>query len=75
MDYNDYYRNTTNHGDEQQEIKNPNQLDPKKAIKGYIFIVLLIAVILGLYFLNEKLDKKDNTNSNSNSNSNVVSNG
>ena len=74
MDYNSYYTNTTNHPEDQQkEYKDPNQLEPKKAAKGYLFILILIAVILGLWFLNEKLDKDEEKKAN-NSNSQVTSN-
>lgn len=74
MDYNSYYTNTTNHPEDQQkEYKDPNQLEPKKAAKGYLFILIIIAVILGLWFLNEKLDK-DEEKKNSNSNTEVTSN-
>lgn len=72
MDYNDYYRNTTNHDEGVQEQKNPNQLEPQKAIKGYLFIFVMVALIVGLFVLNEKLDKDEVKDSNSNSN--VVSN-
>lgn len=72
MDYNDYYRNTTVHDEEVKEQRDPNQLEPKKAIKGYIIILFIIIVVVGLYIINEKLDENDSNNSNSNSD--IVSN-
>jgi len=75
MDYNSYYTNTTNHPEEQNEYKDPNQLEPKKAARGYLFILIIAAVILGLWFLNENLGEDDNQdNSNSEVTSNVDSN-
>lgn len=74
MDYNSYYTNTTNHPEEQKEYKDPNQLEPKKAAKGYLFILMIVIVIFGLWFLNDKLDKDEAKKSNSNSNSEITSN-